>query len=186
VKQTTREHLDPVRFISNPSSGKMGLALADVARARGAEVTLVLGPTSEKVPEGVEVVRVTSADEMHAAVMQRLSACDVFVACAAVSDFKPAERSEHKVKKDSAPDTVQLVRTPDILAEASAKLAGKARVVGFAAESENVIANAKKKLEAKRLDFIVANDTSAFESATNAVTVLGTRRLFHGAQRRQA
>lgn len=169
----TREHLDPVRFISNPSSGKMGLALADVARARGAAVTVVLGPTSEKVPDGLEVVRVTSADEMHAAVMQRLTACDVFLACAAVSDFKPAQRSEQKVKKDAAPDSVQLVRTPDILAEAASRLAGKARVIGFAAESENVIANAKKKLEAKKLDFIVANDTSAFESDSNTVTVLG-------------
>jgi len=168
----TREHLDPVRFISNPSSGKMGLALADAARARGAAVTVVLGPTSAAVPDGLEVVRVTSADEMHAAVMLRLGACDVFLACAAVSDFKPAARAEHKVKKDAAPDTVKLQRTPDILAEASAKLAGKALVIGFAAESENVIANAKKKLEAKKLDFIVANDTSAFESETNTVTVL--------------
>jgi phosphopantothenoylcysteine decarboxylase/phosphopantothenate--cysteine ligase len=168
----TREHFDPVRFISNPSSGKMGLALADVARARGAQVTVVLGPTAEKVPDGLDVVRVTSADEMHAAVMQRLSAVDVFVATAAVSDFKPAQRAAQKVKKEAAPDTVQLVRNPDILAEASAKLQGKALIIGFAAESENVIAHAKKKLEAKHLDFIVANDTRAFEAIANTVTVL--------------
>src|SRR6185436_17517462 len=111
-----REHLDPVRFISNPSSGKMGLALADVARARGAAVTLVLGPVSSPVPDGVDVVRVTSAD--------------VFVACAAVSDFKPAERATQKVKKEGAPDTVKLQRTPDILKEASAKLQGRAVIVG--------------------------------------------------------
>lgn len=169
----TREHLDPVRFISNPSSGKMGLALADVARSRGASVTVVLGPTSAPVPDGLDVVRVTSADEMHAEVMQRLDGIDVFLACAAVSDFKPAHRAAQKVKKDAAPDTVRLVRTPDILAEASQKLAGKALVVGFAAESERVIENAKKKLETKKLDFIVANDTSAFESESNKVTVLG-------------
>ncbi|MBL8953521.1 MAG: bifunctional phosphopantothenoylcysteine decarboxylase/phosphopantothenate--cysteine ligase CoaBC [Myxococcaceae bacterium] len=168
----TREHLDPVRFISNPSSGKMGLALADAARARGAAVTVVLGPTAEKVPDGLDVVRVTSADEMYAAVMQRLGAAEVFLACAAVSDFKPETRAEQKVKKDAAPDSVKLVRTPDILAEASAKLAGRALVIGFAAESENVIANARKKLEAKQLDFIVANDTRAFEADSNAVTVL--------------
>ena len=168
----TREHLDPVRFLSNPSSGKMGLALADVARAKGASVTVVLGPTAAKVPEGLEVVRVTSADEMHAAVMQRLERLDVFLACAAVSDFKPATRAEQKVKKEGAPDTVKLVRTPDVLAEASVKLQGRALVIGFAAESENVIAHAKKKLEAKKLDFIVANDTRAFEAETNTVTVL--------------
>ncbi|MBK7860733.1 MAG: bifunctional phosphopantothenoylcysteine decarboxylase/phosphopantothenate--cysteine ligase CoaBC [Archangiaceae bacterium] len=169
----TREHLDPVRYLSNPSSGKMGLALADAARARGAHVTVVLGPVSEPVPDGLEVVRVVSADEMHAAVMQRLDGVDVFLACAAVSDFKPAQRAAQKVKKDAAPAQLELVRNPDILLEASAKLQGRALIIGFAAESEEVLAHAQKKLAAKKLDFIVANDTRAFEASTNAVTVLG-------------
>jgi phosphopantothenoylcysteine decarboxylase/phosphopantothenate--cysteine ligase len=166
----TREHLDPVRYLSNPSSGKMGLALAEVARARGADVTVVLGPTSATAD--VDVVRVTSADEMCAAVLQRLDGIDVFVAAAAVSDFKPAQRAPQKVKKTDAPESLSLVRTPDILATVSQKLAGKALLVGFAAESEAVIANARAKLTGKKLDFIVANDMSAFEGDTNSVTVL--------------
>jgi phosphopantothenoylcysteine decarboxylase/phosphopantothenate--cysteine ligase len=166
----TREHLDPVRFISNPSSGKMGLAIAEVARARGADVTVVLGPTAEKTD--LDVVRVTSADEMCSAVLARLEGVDVFVAAAAVSDFKPAERAPQKVKKTDAAESVALVRTPDILATVSQRLLGKAVLVGFAAESQDVVANARGKLAAKKLDFIVANDMSAFEGDTNRVTVL--------------
>lgn len=169
----TREHLDPVRFLSNPSTGKMGLALADVARARGAHVTVVLGPTAAPVPDGLDVVRVTSADEMNAAVQARLEGLYAFVACAAVSDFKPAQRAEQKVKKtDAQPEAVQLVRTPDVLSNVSAVLAGKCLLVGFAAESEKVLQHAKGKLIAKKLDFIVANDMRGFEGDDNAVTVL--------------
>ncbi len=185
----TREHLDPVRFLTNPSSGKMGLALADVARARGAEVTVVLGPTSALVPEGVEIVRVTSADEMCAAVLARLEGVHAFVSAAAVSDFKPAERAAQKVKKGEAAASVALLRTPDVLMTVSQKIAGKALLVGFAAESENVVANARGKLAAKKLDFIVANDLSAFESDSNHVTVLskdGTSHELKGSKREVA
>jgi phosphopantothenoylcysteine decarboxylase / phosphopantothenate---cysteine ligase len=166
----TREHLDPVRFLSNPSSGKMGLAIAEVARGRGAQVTVVLGPTP--VTSDVDTVRVTTADEMCAAVLERLDGVDVFVAAAAVSDFKPAQRAAQKVKKTDAPEALQLVRTPDILLTVSQRLAGKALLVGFAAESEKVVENARLKLAAKKLDFIVANDMSAFEGDTNNVTVI--------------
>jgi phosphopantothenoylcysteine decarboxylase/phosphopantothenate--cysteine ligase len=169
----TREHLDPVRYISNPSTGKMGIALAEVARARGASVTVVLGPTHAEVPEGIEVVRVTSADDMYAATMARLEGIDAFIAAAAVSDFKPASRAPHKVKKtDAPPEAVQLERTPDVLASVSEKLSGKVLLVGFAAESQDVLPNAQRKLERKKLDFIVANDMGGFAGDESRVTVL--------------
>lgn len=176
----TQEAFDPVRFISNPSTGKMGLAVAEVARARGAEVTVVLGPGTVEPSASLEVVRIRTADEMLAEVMARVAGADFFVAAAAVSDWKPAEVSASKEKKRDGPLTVTLVRTPDVLASASAAVRALPRrpvLVGFAAETADVIGYAKGKLAAKRLDFIVANDVSApgagFGSSTNAVTVLG-------------
>lgn len=176
----TREYLDPVRFLSNPSTGKMGIAVAEAARARGAEVTLVLGPVTERRPVGVEVVEVVSAEEMAKAVLERIDGMDYFVASAAVSDWRPARRAAQKVKKGEGDEQVQLVRTPDVLAEASARVHASARrpvLVGFAAETERVVENAQEKLARKRLDFIVANDVSeagaGFGVDTNRVQVIG-------------
>ncbi|MBZ4409358.1 bifunctional phosphopantothenoylcysteine decarboxylase/phosphopantothenate--cysteine ligase CoaBC [Myxococcus sp. XM-1-1-1] len=177
----TREFLDPVRFISNPSTGKMGLALAHAARALGASVTVVLGPVGAVDRTGLEVVDVVSAEEMAREVLSRVADSDAFIATAAVSDWRPETRAPQKVKKGSiaGPETLKLVRTPDVLAEASRKVAGQARrpvLVGFAAETERVVEHAREKLERKGLDAIVANDVTApgagFGTDTNRVTVL--------------
>ncbi len=185
----TREYLDPVRFISNPSTGKMGLALAEAARAMGARVTVVLGPVGPVAREGLEVVDVVSAEDMAREVLARVEDVDCFIASAAVSDWKPQERSDQKVKKSEGPETLTLVRTPDVLAEASRRVADRARrpaLVGFAAETQRVVEYARDKLERKGLDAIVANDVSApgagFGVDTNRVTVL-TR---HGLSRELA
>jgi len=176
----TQEPIDPVRFVSNPSTGKMGLAVAEVARARGADVTVVLGPVGDVATDGLELVRVRTADEMLAAVMARVEEVDVFVATAAVSDWKPANPSDKKTKKGDGPEALTLVRTPDVLATASAKVHASARrpvLVGFAAETHDVVAYAKDKLVRKRLDFVVANDVTApgagFGADSNRVTILG-------------
>ncbi|MBE2252122.1 MAG: bifunctional phosphopantothenoylcysteine decarboxylase/phosphopantothenate--cysteine ligase CoaBC [Myxococcus sp.] len=189
----TREALDPVRFISNPSTGKMGLAMAEAARALGAVVTVVLGPVETPVPRGLDLVRVTSADEMLAAVMSRVEGCDVFVAAAAVSDWKAQTIGAVKAKKGDGPEQVTLVRTPDVLATASARVHGNATrpvLVGFAAETHEVEAYAREKLAKKRLDLIVANDVSApgagFGADTNRVVVFdakGERLRAEGAKR---
>ena len=175
----TREAMDPVRFISNPSTGKMGLAMAQVAHARGAQVTVVLGPVD--APESpFEIVRVSTADEMLAAVLARVESADVFVATAAVSDWKPAEISAIKTKKSDGPESVTLVRTPDVLLTASQKVHAAAKrpvLVGFAAETNDVVAYARGKLQKKKLDLVVANDVSkpgvGFGTDTNAVTIIG-------------
>lgn len=174
----TREPLDPVRFLSNPSTGKMGLAMAEVARAQGAVVTVVLGPVETPVPKGVEIVRITTADELLAQVLPRVEQADVFVAAAAVSDWKAKEIGARKTKKGEGPETLTLVRTPDVLATASAKVHAAAKrplLVGFAAETHDVETYAKEKLEKKRLDLIVANDVSragaGFGADTNEVVV---------------
>ena len=192
----TREHLDPVRFISNPSTGKMGLALAHEARAQGARVTVVLGPVGPVDRQGLEVVDVVSADDMAREVLARVEGVDLFIATAAVSDWKPEQRAAHKVKKSEGPESLALVRTPDVLAEASRRVAGQARrpvLVGFAAETQRVVEYARDKLERKGLDAIVANDVSApgagFGVDTNEVTVLtrdGRQQAFAGAKREVA
>ncbi len=175
----TREALDPVRFISNPSTGKMGLALAHEAHARGAQVTVLLGPTGESVDAPFEVVRVVTAEELLAAVLARVDEADVFIATAAVSDWKAAEISTVKTKKGDGPQTLTLVRTPDVLLTASQRVHAASRrpvLVGFAAETNDVVKYAREKLEKKKLDLIVANDVSAagagFAGDTNAVTIL--------------
>jgi phosphopantothenoylcysteine decarboxylase / phosphopantothenate---cysteine ligase len=176
----TREAFDPVRFISNPSSGKMGLAMASVARALGAEVTVVLGPVGDLVREaGVQFVNVVTADEMLEAVMARVEQVDYFVAAAAVSDWKPQQVASRKTKKSEGPESVTLVRTPDVLLTASTKVhANPTRpvLIGFAAETNDVIAYAQEKLARKNLDLVVANDVSGagagFAVDTNAVTVV--------------
>ncbi|HYO74628.1 MAG TPA: bifunctional phosphopantothenoylcysteine decarboxylase/phosphopantothenate--cysteine ligase CoaBC [Archangium sp.] len=175
----TREYLDPVRFISNPSTGKMGLALAEAARGMGAKVTVVLGPVGAVERSGYEVVDVVSAEDMAREVLARVDAVDCFIASAAVSDWKPGTRAAQKVKKSEGPETLTLVRTPDVLAEASRRVSGREKrpvLVGFAAETQRVVEYAREKLERKGLDAIVANDVTApgagFGVDTNQVTVL--------------
>jgi len=156
----TREHLDPVRYVSNASSGRIGCALAKAALLAGHQVTLVLGPCPAEPPEGAEVVRVTSAEEMFEAVAARFDACDVFIASAAVADYRPVERRPEKIKKGEARLTVELERTPDILAEMARRRKRQA-LVGFCLETEDLERRARGKLEAKGLDLVVANGPEA-------------------------
>ena len=177
----TREYIDFVRFIGNPSSGKMGYALAEAARDRGAEVTLVSAPTALPKPVGVKLVAVETAQGMRDAVLDALPETDFLLMAAAVADYRPAHRMGRKIKKGEAEElTLRLVRNPDILAEVAARRGPKpAVVVGFAAETEDLVANAKAKLVEKRLDLIVANDVTApdsgFGADTNRVTLLDRR-----------
>lgn len=174
----TREPIDPVRVLANRSSGKMGFEIAAAAARRGAEVVLVAGPTSLATPAGVRRVAVETALEMRAAVQAELARSTVFVAAAAVSDFRPAARAPQKIKKESLAEdaglSIELVRNPDILAEVCRAPGREGRtVIGFAAESEDVLAAARRKLERKGCDGIVANDVSradaGFDVDTNAV-----------------
>ena len=159
----TREHLDPVRFLSNPSTGRMGFAVARAARQRGAVVVLVSGPSELAAPAGVEVIRVTSAEEMSKVALERARGCDLFVAAAAVADQRPKVRAKQKVKKQDGDEQLTLVRTTDILATASRLAKGPRRplFVGFAAETEKLEEHAREKLERKNLDLICANDVTA-------------------------
>jgi phosphopantothenoylcysteine decarboxylase/phosphopantothenate--cysteine ligase len=170
----TREALDPVRYLSNHSSGKMGFALAREAAAAGARVTLISGPVHLATPERVTRVDVTSAGEMHDAVLQRAGDCDVFIATAAVVDYRPANPAARKIKKDRDTMTVELVRNPDILADVAA-LKQPPFTVGFAAETDAVERYAKAKLDAKNLNMIAANHVggvhSAFDADDNALEV---------------
>ena len=184
----TREHLDPVRFLSNPSTGKMGFAVARAAAMRGHEVALVAGPVSLKTPKGVRRIDVTSARDMLAAVERELSQQapgTVFVATAAVADWRPAKCAARKLKKGQMSDTLKLVRNPDILKtvarrtwhQAPARIARASTIfVGFAAETNDVIAEARRKCREKNLDMIVANDVtekgSGFGVDTNRVTLV--------------
>ena len=170
----TQEPIDPVRFITNRSSGKMGFALAEAARDAGARVIVVAGPAAVPAPAGCEVLRVTSAAEMHQAVMSRVSGCDIFIGAAAVADYTVATPAAHKVKKRGEDLSLTLVPTVDILA-AVARLAQRPFTVGFAAETENLESYARQKLETKRLDLIAANlvgvPGSGFESDDNELSV---------------
>ncbi len=171
----TREFIDAVRFISNPSTGKMGYALAAAARDRGAEVILISGPTQLTPPWGVKVVSVVSAGDMHRAVKEHLDRSHIVIMAAAVSDFKPLQTSDRKIKKEDADQTLQLGRTEDILLELG-KAGGKRLLIGFAAETDNIEQNALRKLKDKHLDMIVVNDLlrsgSGFGVDTNAVTII--------------
>lgn len=155
----TREHADPVRFLSNPSSGKMGYELAGEALRRGAHVILISGPTSLIPPKGAVLRKVQTAEEMEREVKKYFPKSDVLIMAAAVADYKFAEVFPQKIKKQSTSRTVRLIRTPDIL-EGIGKKKGKRIVVGFAAETENIAENAMKKAKEKNLDMIVANDIS--------------------------
>jgi phosphopantothenoylcysteine decarboxylase/phosphopantothenate--cysteine ligase len=169
----TQEPIDPVRHISNRSSGKMGYALAEAARDRGAAVKLVTAPTSLPELPGVEVRHVRTTAEMKDAVEKEIRDAHALIMAAAVADYRPKAVAKNKIKKESAQSmTIELVRTPDILSEVK----GSFIRVGFAAESENLIANARKKLEQKNLDLMVANDItdadSGFDVDTNRVTLI--------------
>lgn len=167
----TRERLDPVRFLSNDSSGKMGFALAAAARDRGAEVTLVCGVTTVQPPAGVTLVKVESTEELYQAVTERCEMMDVVIQAAAPADYRFANRYDQKLKKQSgAPLLLELVENPDIAAEVGRRKHAGQTLVGFAAETEHVQENAQRKLEKKNLDLIVANDVTAPGAGFNVDT----------------
>ncbi|MGH9932649.1 MAG: bifunctional phosphopantothenoylcysteine decarboxylase/phosphopantothenate--cysteine ligase CoaBC [Pyrinomonadaceae bacterium] len=176
----TREAIDPVRFLSNKSSGRMGFAIAEAAKKRGARVTVIAGATTTTPPRSVELIRVNSADEMHAAVINELSNASIFIGAAAVADYRPVKRSPGKIKKTESSWSLELERTPDILREVADTKQEGLLVIGFAAETENVMANARAKLKTKNLDAIVANDVTqggvGFDYATNEVTIISRDR----------
>jgi phosphopantothenoylcysteine decarboxylase/phosphopantothenate--cysteine ligase len=174
----TREDIDPVRFISNRSSGRMGFAIAEAAMARGAEVTIVAGVTSAEPPPRARILRAISAEAMLKAVGDEIENATAFIGAAAVADFRPAMRSPEKIKKAHAGRilTLELEPTPDILGNVGSRGHAGLVVVGFAAETNDVVQNALAKLEGKNLDIIVANDVSlsgaGFDTETNIVTIL--------------
>lgn len=175
----TREWIDPVRFLSNPSSGKMGYALARAAVDRGMQVTLVSGPTALKAPAGAEVLFVETAREMQEAMSQRFAKADLIIMAAAVSDHRPETRSKQKQKKEQMRMTLDLVANPDILMELGKQKKNGQTLVGFAAETENLLPNARRKLREKNLDWIVANDVSekdrGFQSDFNKISLLSKK-----------
>jgi len=167
----TREYLDPVRFLSNASSGRTGCAIARAAKAGGHWVSLVMGPVSVGPPAVDELVRVTSAADMYEAVVARFDGCDVFVAAAAVCDYRPAEREERKIKKTEGRVTLELERTTDILLQMS-KRRRRQVLVGFCLETEDLERRAREKLEVKQLDLVVANGPEAIDAARQDALIL--------------
>jgi len=170
----TRENVDPVRYLTNRSSGKMGYAVAEAAVRRGAHVILVSGPTSLEAPAGVERIDVQSAQDMHRVVLEKVAGCSIAIFAAAVADYRPAEPSGQKIKRNNESTTIALEPTPDILASV-ARNKGQRFIVGFAAETDHVAENAREKLAAKNADLMVANDVTAegagFDHDTNVVTL---------------
>ena len=173
----TREALDPVRYISNHSSGKQGFAVAAAAAAAGARVTLIAGPVQLATPTGVKRIDVTTARDMHAAVLSAVTSCDIFIAVAAVADYRPRTESSVKIKKagDGAPLTLELVENPDVVGSVGA-LPSRPFIVGFAAETDNLLQNARSKRQRKNMDLIVLNNVAdteiGFSSENNAVTFI--------------
>ena len=171
----TREAIDPVRYLSNRSSGRMGYALAEAARDAGREVTLISGPVSLAAPTGIMLVKVESAREMFEAVQKHIASADVAIFAAAVADYRPVLQAEQKIKKSAATLTLELERTEDILGSTRSVLGFKGCLVGFAAETEKLIEHAQDKLVRKGCDLIIANDVSqpgiGFDSAENAITL---------------
>ena len=171
----TREAIDPVRYISNHSSGKMGFALAQAAMDAGASVTLITGPVSLQTPERVTRIDINSAAEMRQAVIETLPVCDIFIGSAAVADYRPTSIADQKIKKSTETMTIELVRNPDIIADVS-NHPQRPFTIGFAAETQDVESYARGKLEKKKLDLIIANDVSntaiGFNSDNNAVSVI--------------
>jgi len=174
----TVEDIDPVRFVSNRSSGRMGYRLAEVARDRGAKVVLVSGPTALPAPGGMEVVPVRSAEEMASAIRDRSATASIVAMAAAVSDYRPSERAPGKIKKQEGGARLELVRTPDIL-KSLGEAKGKRFLIGFAAETEGLLENARKKRAEKRVDLMVANDVSrdgaGFASDRNAAVLIDAK-----------
>ena len=173
----TREAIDPVRFISNHSSGKMGFAVAEAAAHRGADVVIVAGVTTAEAPVGVKLFRAMSAEEMHATVMKELRDATVFIGAAAVADYAPANAAGAKIKKDGRERmTLELKKTPDILSDVSANRTGGLLVIGFAAETNDVLDYARSKMKKKKLDIVIANDITkegaGFNTDTNIATIL--------------
>lgn len=175
----TIEAIDPVRYISNHSSGKMGFALAEAAIDAGASVTLIAGPVGLATPDHCQRINVNSADEMLSAALKQLPNCDIFIGCAAVADYRPASVAEQKIKKNNPQMTIELIKNPDIISEI-AKHPERPFTVGFAAETEQLITHAKAKLTRKNLDMIIANDVSdsriGFNSDENAATLISANR----------
>lgn len=168
----TREDIDPIRYLSNKSSGKMGYSLAQAAVDLGAEVTLVSGPTDLNVPDGLkEFISVDSAFQMYEKVDENFKNTNIFIACAAVADYRPKEYQDKKIKKSDLNLTIELVRNPDILFEMGKKKENQL-LVGFAAETNNIIENALKKLEKKNLDMIIANNASTMGTDTNSIEII--------------
>jgi len=165
----TREEVDPVRYLSNHSSGKMGYAVARAAARRGARVTLISGPTNLTIPNGVELIRVGTACEMRSAVMAHVEECHAVVKAAAVADYRPIDRKPDKIKKKGEVATIELIKNPDILTELGA-LERRPFLVGFAAETTNIREYAAKKMSVKNLDMIVANDVSQADAGFNVDT----------------
>ncbi len=173
----TREAIDPVRYISNHSSGKMGFAVAEMAAKRGAKVTVVAGNTTVESPENVELIKVISAEEMFQAVMKKLPGATIFIGAAAVADYRPINIADVKIKKTNQNIlTLELEKTPDILSNVSANRHNGLLVVGFAAETENVLEYARSKMERKNLDLVIANDITkkgaGFNTDTNIATII--------------
>ncbi|MBZ4663826.1 MAG: coaBC [Caloramator sp.] len=171
----TREDIDPVRFITNRSTGKMGYAIAKAARDRGANVTLITGPTDLTPPSFIDVVNVYSADDMYRAVSDRFDKCDVLIMSAAVADYRPKEKSNIKIKKSDDDFKIELTRNKDILFELKERKS-KQVVIGFAAETNDILENATKKIKKKNLDYIIANDVSqkdsGFGTDTNTIKII--------------
>ena len=175
----TREWIDPVRFISNPSSGKMGFALARAAKEKGMLVTLVTGPTQLSRPDGVTVMEVETALEMKEAMDSYFDQADIIIMSAAVSDHRAVLKSDEKIHKDQFPESLNLIKNPDILISLGSKKRPDQVLVGFAAESHDVVESATRKLNDKNLDWIVANDISnkdiGFSSDKNEVFLIGSK-----------
>lgn len=171
----TREPIDPVRFLSNRSSGRMGYALAEAAHSAGHEVLLISGPVSIPPPSGVQLIRIETAREMFEAVRTHLPGCHAAIFSAAVADYRPAQAASQKIKKSASTLTLELERTEDILGSVRSQFGFRGFLVGFAAETENLIAHAQDKLTRKGCDLIIANDVSqsgiGFDSTENAVTL---------------
>ncbi len=172
----TREALDPVRYLTNRSSGRMGYALAGAARHEGHEVLLISGPTTLDVPAGVDFVQVESAQQMYEAVRDLIGGMDVAILCAAVADYRPVAVAEQKIKKHADRLTIELERTPDILGSMRSTFGFTGKLIGFAAETQDVEAYAREKLHRKQCDMIVANDVSrsdiGFDSKENEVMLV--------------
>ena len=172
----TREWIDSVRYISNPSTGKMGYALASIAKSKRFEVTLVSGPVEIEPPEGVKFFSVESAIQMHEVLLSEMIDADLIIMSAAVSDHRPEYLGAEKVKKNDFPSQLKLIRNPDILSEICKIKRSNQTVVGFAAETSNLLENAREKLISKNLDWVVINDVSkkgrGFGTDTNEVTLL--------------